>query len=356
MNKKSKYLFYSAGLLLVLVLFFYGLLKAKGFLAPFLTAVILSLVMLPLAQKMEHFMSRPWASFLNSLILLLVSVGFMALVSLQVKRFVNDWPTIKDKMQPKIEQVKNLLVNNSPLEKKDLQLSQKGENSYSFLGTGSKVGDGAGSMVSSVISFFGNYLLTFIYIFFLLNYRNRFKAFLLRIFPDEKKQQVKTTIKQSAEVAPEYLLGKLILMGILAVLYAIGLGISGVNNFIVISFIASFLTLIPYVGNIIGFFIALAFGFLTTGDTMVLVGIILTFTIAQFVESYILEPFLLGDRVDLHPFFVILVVVIGNMVWGIIGMILAIPLLGIVTVILLHTKELHAYGIFLSTKKVKNWD
>ena len=356
MNKKSKYLFYAAAFLLALVLFFYGLSKAKGFLAPFLTAVILSLVMLPLARKMEHSMSRPWASFLNSFILFLVSVGFMALVSLQVKSFVNDWPTIKEQMKPKIEQVKGFLVKNSPLEKKDLQLSQEGEKSSSLMGTGSKSGNGASSMISKVIGFFGNYLLTFVYIFFLLTYRRRFKAFLLRIFPDEKREQVKNTIKQSAKVAPEYLWGRLILIGILAVLYAIGLGISGVNNFIMISIIAALLSLIPYLGNIIGFFLALTFGFLTTGDTMVLVGIIITFAIAQFVESYILEPYLLGDRVDVHPFFVILAVVIANMVWGIIGMILAIPLLGIVTVILLHTKKLHAYGLLFSKKKVKNWD
>ncbi|WP_255702732.1 AI-2E family transporter [Antarcticibacterium sp. 1MA-6-2] len=135
----------------------------------------------------------------------------------------------------------------------------------------------------------------------------------------------------------------------LAVLYSIGLGISGVNNFILISCIAAFLSLLPYIGNIIGFFLALIFGFLTTGDTTVLIGIIITFGIVQFVESYILEPYVVGDKVNVHPFLVILAVIAGNMIWGITGMILAIPILGILNVIMNSVPSLEPFGYLLST-------
>ena len=140
-------------------------------------------------------------------------------------------------------------------------------------------------------------------------------------------------------------------MGLLAILYSVGLGISGVNNFILVSVIAAVLTLIPYVGNILGFTMAVAFGFLTSGDTTVLIGIALTFTVTQFVESYVLQPYVIGERVDVHPFFVIVSVIIGNMIWGIIGMILAIPIMGIIVVILLNIKKLKPLGILLSKTK-----
>ena len=141
------------------------------------------------------------------------------------------------------------------------------------------------------------------------------------------------------------------LMGLLAVLYSIGLGISGVNNFILVSVIAAVLTLIPYVGNILGFTMAVAFGFLSSGDTSVLIGIALTFTVTQFVESYVLQPFIVGDRVDVHPFFIIVSVIAGNMIWGIIGMILAIPVLGIIVVILYNIEATKPLGILLSKTK-----
>ena len=103
----------------------------------------------------------------------------------------------------------------------------------------------------------------------------------------------------------------------LAIVYSIGLGFSGVDNFILVSIIAALLILIPELGNIISLAIAMALGYLTTGETSDLIGIIITFSIAQLLESYVLQPFIRKDKVDLHPFFVILVVILGSAVWGV---------------------------------------
>lgn len=113
-----------------------------------------------------------------------------------------------------------------------------------------------------------------------------------------------------------------------AVMYTIGLGISGV-----------------------GMAMALIFGYLTSGDPMILVGIMFTFSVAQYIESYVLEPFVVGNKIDLHPFFVILIVIVGNMVWMIIAMVLALPLLGIVNAIVRHIPVLKPFGYLLSKEK-----
>ena len=143
------------------------------------------------------------------------------------------------------------------------------------------------------------------------------------------------------------------LSGVLAVLYSIGLGVSGVSNFILISLIAALLNILPYIGNIIGLVLALAFGYLTSGETGMLIGILITFAVAQFFESYFLEPYLVGDKVDLHPFMVILVVVLGGSIWGIMGMLLAIPILAIITIIMLHIPPLHPFGFLFSKEDSK---
>lgn len=336
---------------------FLGLVKAKGFLAPFATAIILALLILPLAQKMENgFFNRTASSLANTFLLFLISLGFMALISVQVKSFADDWPQIRKTMKPKVEKLKSFVLEHTPIKEKDMESSGK-KNIVSFLGSGSESGEKsetASGFFNAVIGFFGDYLLTFIYIFFLLNYRRRFKKFLLLLFPDEKRQEVKNVINQSAKVAQQYLVGKLLLILFLAVLYIVGLGISGVNNFILISALAALFSLIPYIGNIIGFGLAMAIGFLSSGDSSMLIGIVITFTVAQFVESYILEPYVVGDKVDLHPFFVILVVIVGNMLWGIIGMILAIPVLGILNVILLHIEPLKPFGFLFRKKEMPN--
>lgn len=346
MITKKKLLIYVTALILATYFLFLGLSKAKGFFAPLITAVILSLVVLPLSHIMERKMKRTLAALLNSLLLFLISIGLMAIISFQVRSFTEDWSMIKNTMQPKIEQIKNFALQHTPLNKEDIEEAKKNPSIMSS-NTSEKVTD----FISGLSSFVASYLLTFVYIFFLLNYRHIFKNFLLRIFPDEKRRNVKTIINKSAKVAPQYLIGKLLLMGLLAVIYSIGLGISGVNNFILVSVIAALLTLIPYVGNVIGFTMAVAFGYLTSGDITVFIGIALTFTLTQFVESYVLQPYVVGEKVDVHPFFVIISVILGNMVWGIIGMILAIPILGIITVVLLNIKELKPLGILLSKEE-----
>ncbi|MDR5590241.1 AI-2E family transporter [Christiangramia sp. SM2212] len=346
MITKKNLLLYGTAFILGIYFLFLGLTKAKGFFAPLVTAIILSLVVLPLSQLMEKKMKRPVAAILNSLLLFAISIGLMALVSFQIRSFAEDWPEIKKTMQPKIEQFKNFALEHTPLDEEDIK-EAKNESSKAPSNTSDKIT----KFMSGLSSFLANYLLTFVYVFFLLNYRDVFKGFFLRIFPDKRRDTVKTIITKSAKVAPQYLLGKLILMGLLAVLYSIGLGISGVDNFILVSVIAAVLTLIPYVGNIIGFTMAVAFGFLSSGDTTVLIGIALTFTITQFVESYVLQPYVVGERVDVHPFFVIVSVILGNMVWGVIGMILAIPVMGIITVVLLNINELKPFGILFSKKE-----
>lgn len=351
MTKGKQILVYTTLAILAAYFLFMGLAKAKVFLAPMLTAVILALVVLPLSRKMErHNMKRSYASLLNTFFLFLISLGFLALLSLQVKSFVNDWPKIKETMRPKVEEFKTFVFEHTPLSKDEMEQSDKGSG-MPYVGSDFNSGKRAVSFFRKSIGFMGTYLLTLIYIFFLLNYRHRFKVFLLRLFPDEKKGEVRGIIHKSAGVAQDYLAGKLILIGLLAVVYSIGLGISGVSNFILVSIIAALFTLIPYIGNIIGLAMAMAFGYLTTGETGVLIGVIITFTVSQFLESYVLQPYIVGDKVDLHPFFVIVSVIIGGALWGVIGMILAIPVMAILTVVLLHVPPLHPFGFLFSKKE-----
>lgn len=352
MTQGKKILFFTTISVLLLYFGISGLVQARTFLIPFTTAVILALLVLPLSQKMEKgFINRGWASFLNTILLLLVSWGFMALISFQVKNVVDDWPEIKQTMEPKIAQAKSFILEHTPINEEDLSSSGQSGSGISLPGGSQGAGQRAAGIFGSVLAFMGDYLLCFIYIFFLLNYRSRFRRFLLKLFPDSKRKKVNTVISNSAVVAQKYLIGKLFLIGLLAVLYAIGLGISGVNNFILVSALAALFSIIPYVGNIIGFGLAMTFGFLVSGETGVLVGIVLTFGIAQFVESYILEPYIVGDQVDLHPFFVILAVIIGGMIWGVMGMILAIPILAIINVVLVNIQSLKPFGFLISQEE-----
>lgn len=330
---------------------FIGLAAAKAFLAPIVTAIVLALLMIPVSNKMESWgMNRGFSSFFSTLFLMIVSLLIASLVYFQIKSFVDDRETIRDAMNPKIERIEQYLLDNTKLEQAEMD-AYKEKTDLTYILASPNSGRTAMSVLGMVLAFMTNSLLMFVYIFFLLQYRKMFKKFILQLFSEEKQNEVRCVIDQTAKISQHYIFGRFILIVFLTILYSIGLGISGVSNFVLISLIAAVLSVIPWVGNIIGFLIAMAFGFLTTGETGVLIGIIITFSVAQVIESFILQPFVLGDKVNIHPLFVILVVILGNAVWGIIGMALAIPIIGIINIAFNHIKELKPLGYLLSNPK-----
>ncbi len=346
MNTAKKNFLYATVLMVALYFLFVGLSATKSLFAPLATAAVLSLLVMPLSAWLEKQGMKRWlAALLNAIVLLFISLGVVALIGAQIASFAKGWPKVKERIKPQIEQVKDFVAQNTPLKKKDLRISPESSNAAA---KPSIVERKLGPMLGRIISFSGNFLLTFVYVFFMLRYRRMFRQFLVRVFPDEKRDTLKEVIGQSVRVVPEYLVGKVLLMVLNVVLYATGLGLAGVKNFLLISVIAAILTLIPYIGNIIGFGLAMVFGYLSSTDPMIFVWIILTFSVTQFIETYIFTPYVIGDKVDIHPFFVIVVVIIGNMAWGIIGMVLAVPLSAILTIILLHIKETEEVGMLLS--------
>ena len=82
-------------------------------------------------------------------------------------------------------------------------------------------------------------------------------------------------------------------------------------------------------------------------------GVIITYAIVQFIQTYLLEPLVVGSEVNINPLFTIIGLVIGELVWGIPGMILAIPLLGITKIICDNVDDLKPYGFLLGTQKSK---
>lgn len=196
----------------------------------------------------------------------------------------------------------------------------------------------------SFFGVFGNFILTFIYVFFFLLYRKKFTTSVMKMAPDSHQSQTRATISEIITISQNYLSGRLLLILFLAVLYTIGLSVSGVEQAILISVLAAVLSLMPYVGNILGFGLAVAMAFISGSGLNGVIGVSITFGVAQFVESYILEPYVVGEKVNINPVFTIIVVVLGGAVWGIIGMLIAIPALGMLKVVFDRIPTLQPIG------------
>lgn len=337
---------YSALTIVALYFLFAGLIKAKPFLAPLLLGVVLSFLMYPVSHKLEMWgLHKVMATFLSTLLLLLVAVGFSFIVFTQVKSFTADWEEIQDRLTVQVEELTDYLVERTPLTHD--QIAGYG------LGIGRRQsGDGGSArgiyMIRSAFGYLTQLLIILVYVFLFIHFRGRFRKFILRLVPGERQQEVSEIIDKASAVSRRYLAGKLLLMVFLAILYFIGLFISGLENAFLISLLSAALSIIPVIGNLFGFFIAIAVSLLTDGGAGTLIGITITFAMAQFIDTYILQPIVLGDKVDVHPVFIIISVVLGYLVWGLIGLVLAIPLFGMIAVICRYVPVLKPFGYLFS--------
>ena len=113
------------------------------------------------------------------------------------------------------------------------------------------------------------------------------------------------------------------------------------------------LEIIPYVGNVIGIVLTLIVTALYGADLSMLGGIDLVYGIIQMIQGWVLEPLILGPQVKINPLFTIFALVIGELLWGISGMILAIPMIAMFKIVCDHIEPLKPYGFLIGETETK---
>lgn len=348
-------------ILLLFFLIFGGLYLASSFLIPLVFAGILAMLMSPLSAKLEDFgLNKALAAFLCILLLLLFFAGLGVLLSTQVANFTEDLPQIEREINQQLYLVQGYVQETFGISPEEQEKAFKESSSSESGGIGSMVV----GFLNSFTGIMASSLLTLVYMFLLLFYRSRFPKFILKVVEVDEKDQAQNIINEASQVAQQYLVGRGILIVILSILYSIGLTVIGLDNAIFLSVIGALLSIIPYIGNIIAFSLFLLMS-LAQGDSWLYINILIVFAIVQFIESYLLEPYVVGAEVDIHPFFTVLIIIVGEQIWGVAGMILAIPMLAIVKIIFSHIYFLEPYAYLIgdtrdnknstASKKIKDW-
>ena len=159
------------------------------------------------------------------------------------------------------------------------------------------------------------------------------------LIPRPYERLVSKLAKQCDKVLAEFLRGQLLVMLALAVLYSIGLWFVGLEFFLLIGMLAGLVSFVPYLGFIVGIGVACIAGFMQFHDIIHLVYILIVFGVGQAIEGMVLSPLLVGDRIGLHPVAVIFAVMAGGQLFGIVGVLVALPVAAVIVVLLRHVHE-----------------
>ncbi|WP_181308306.1 AI-2E family transporter [Rufibacter sp. XAAS-G3-1] len=325
--------------ILTIVALYYG----KVFFIPLAFAIIFAMLMTPVSRWLEaRGVGRIPATLLCILIILLFIAGILLIISLQAASFSEDLPQIQSKLQQTLGQVQQWIQQRygvAPQEQITFvqeQISKFSQSANKFLTTAVK---GAMGLITS-------FALIILYLFFLMWKREKYEAFFLKVFSGEEKPVTRETLQQITKVAAQYLVGRLISMAFLAVCYAIGFSIIGVKNALLISLIAVLPTIIPYVGSIIGGIFPILMAFVS-GSTGMVIPVVCVIVAAQVIDNNLIEPIVMGNKLNISPIMTIFAIVLGELIWGIPGMILFEPLFAIIRIVCDHVPKLHPYGFLL---------
>jgi predicted PurR-regulated permease PerM len=334
--------------LFLLFLVICGLYFAKPFLVPVAFAGILAMLFLPLSRRMENKgINRAVAAIICVLILILVFAGIGALLVWQISDLTSDVTQMEQRITQGFDKLRATVSNTFGITPERQQQMLKKQQSSGSGGIASAVM----AFMSSLMGIIANALLTLIYIFLFLFYRSHLRKFILKLVPSDSQTEAQATIREASKVAQKYLSGLGMMIVALWIMYGIGFSIAGVKNAIFFAILCGILEIVPFVGNITGTSLTILMALTQGGGSGMIIGILVTYVVVQFLQTYILEPLVVGSEVNINPLFTILVIIVGELIWGIPGMILAIPLLAIFKIVCDHIPALKPYGFLVGEEK-----
>ncbi|MDZ7739962.1 MAG: AI-2E family transporter [Bacteroidales bacterium] len=331
--------------LLIIILLIYGVIEAKNLLFPITFGVLFAYLLLPVATFLEsNGIPRILA---NLMVILLVLVVFGLIFFLFYQRMAlmfENLDSLKESANKNIESFQQKIQSLIGLSDNRFEDFLKSQVNRLFSSEGSGIGQVFSSATGAVFSL----LILPVYVFLFLYYRTKFAYFILNIVKKKDKPVAIKILRDISTVAERYMGGVFIVVLILCIINSTGLLIIGVEYAILLGIISAFFNFIPYFGTIMGGAVPLIFVLLADSDPLNTgLKVLILFIIIQFIENNILTPNIVGGNVNINPFFIIIGLVVGSMVWGIPGMLVIVPFLAITRIIFTNIESLNHYAFLL---------
>lgn len=347
MKKNYPYWLKATTILLGISLLFALLYFGKFILMPLAFAALIAMLLEPISGWLQKYKINRIVGILTSMILLtLLLGGILSMLSIQLVQFADRLPEANEKIQT----VGNDLIQ---FFENTFNLSPSRQIEFVERGLGEVVkssGQYFSTVFGATTSVFSTLALLPIFVFFMMYYKNMYRTFLHKVLEGNNKA-VDSVIDSIQDVTQNYIVGMMTVITILAFLNAIGLWIVGIEHALFFAVFAAILAIIPYIGIIIGSLPAILFALLFTDSLLDPVLVVGVFAVVQFLEGNFITPNVVGSKVSINPFMALVALLVGGQLWGIAGMILFVPFVGILKCVFDQVDELKPYGYLLGDRK-----
>lgn len=347
---QTNVLFKSATSIIAIGLAIWFLKEIKPILAPFVFAAVLAYILQPIVKKLSQKMSRASASMLVMLgvFLLIITLAVIIIPVLvsQIHALLSQVPQFISWLEKTvIPNINNMFHTNYSLNSEFIRQFVD-ENNNAISAALKKLTPAIARQGGHLVGFTANVmLLPFLLYYFLLDWE-RWVSNFKKLIPLKYKEYSIKIMTELDAVLSEWLRGQLAVVLIMGAIYSLGLTIIGLNNGLAIGVIAGALVFVPYLGAFTGLLLATLAALLQFGNITGLLMVWSVFAIGQFLESFIITPKIIGEKIGLSPLAVIFSLAAFGQLMGFIGMLLALPLAAVCMVLFREVMEFYFNSSF----------
>jgi len=330
--------------LISIALIWIFMVQMSGVLIPLSFSLLFALLLHPLCVWLENWrIPRVFAIMICLIVLVVVIAGILMVIISQLTDFADIVPDLQKKFLTLFNDTQQWIRTEFGVRKK-AQIAWLQKNAEIFTKSGGQV---VGNLLSMVSNAFTNLGLVPVYIFFLLYYRSFLRKFLDRLFLSASETDIKVILVKVRDVVRNYLIGLVFVMSIIATLNTLGLLILGIEHAMFFGILAALLNVIPYIGIIIGSVLPIIMAILTKDSLWYAVGVAVVFSVVQFLEGNFITPRVVGSKVSVNSLATVVALIVGGILWGAPGMILAIPFTAMLKVLFDTIPGMEAFGFLL---------
>ena len=333
-----------SSILISTVLVGFLVINGQTFLAPLVFAIFFSILLLPMYNFFYRWIRVDWLAILLPFLIIIGAVGGITyFFSVQIFAVFSELSEIRQTMSNGINKINFFIAEQFNLDSEvvrdwtDSQVELLVELPSTYLSTG----------LSSSSTFLIQSLICIVYMFFILLYKDSFRNFIISQFPRQNRDDIFGVLNSISKVSQQYFLGRLLVMIILAILNSLGLWILGIGFPILWGTLAAILTIIPYIGTTLGGTFPFIYAFATEESLWAPVGVVIMYQIVQQLEGNIITPKIVGGTMQLNPFVSIVAMVAGGLIWGVSGLVIALPVIAIIKILFDHIELLQPIGLLL---------
>ena len=264
----------------------------------------------------------------------------------------NDWGKIKNNFYYHLEHLQQIIRDNFNLTKRE-QKEIITDATNDGITSGKTI---VGTTLSSFADVLLNLILIPIYTFLFLLYQNHFVTFLTKLVNSENHKKLREVLYQIKLAIQGYITGLLFEMIAVSTLTTTGLYLIGCEYFILLGIITGILNLIPYIGILFAGTLSIVVSLSSSTDLSIVFGVIGVNLVVQFIDNNILVPMFINSKVRINALVSIIGIIVGNVLGGITGMFLAIPIIAILKVIFDRIDKLEPWGYLLGDDLPKTYE